>query len=211
MPLFECPRCGKLNLMPLGMCEWMLDSVPYLRHDSHNNPIYSLACPDCRGESPPAGKGIEVVQGDLLEQDVDAIVNAWNRNVIPWWLLLPQGVSGAIKRRAGTGPFRELRRHGAIPLGGAVITSAGELPFKAIIHVAGINHLWCATERSIRDSVRHAIGLAELRGFRSLAMPLIGSSTGGYDQDRAKALIVDELHRLDFSLTAKVVVYRSAK
>ena len=41
-----------------------------------------------------------VVHGDLLDQDVDAIVNAWNRNVIPWWLLLPQGVSGTIKRRA---------------------------------------------------------------------------------------------------------------
>ena len=43
----------------------------------------------------------EVVDGDLLEQSADVIVNAWNRNVIPWWLLLPQGVSGAIKRRAG--------------------------------------------------------------------------------------------------------------
>jgi hypothetical protein len=39
---------------------------------------------------------LEVVQGDLLDQDVDVIVNAWNRNIIPWWLLLPQGVSGAI-------------------------------------------------------------------------------------------------------------------
>jgi O-acetyl-ADP-ribose deacetylase len=35
-----------------------------------------------------------LVQGDLLDQDVDVIVNAWNRNIIPWWLLLPQGVSG---------------------------------------------------------------------------------------------------------------------
>jgi O-acetyl-ADP-ribose deacetylase (regulator of RNase III) len=88
-----------------------------------------------------------VVQGDLLDQHVDAIVNAWNRNIIPWWLLLPQGVSGAIKKRGGTGPFKELRKHGAIPLGGAVLTSAGKLPFKAIIHVAGINMLWRASER----------------------------------------------------------------
>jgi O-acetyl-ADP-ribose deacetylase (regulator of RNase III) len=49
---------------------------------------------------------VEHVDGDLLDQRVDAIVNAWNRNIIPWWLLLPQGVSGAIKRRAGTAPFR---------------------------------------------------------------------------------------------------------
>ncbi len=44
-----------------------------------------------------------IVYGDLLDQPVEVIVNAWNRNVIPWWLLLPQGVSGAIKRRAGRG------------------------------------------------------------------------------------------------------------
>ncbi len=61
---------------------------------------------------------VAVVEGDLLDQPVDVIVNAWNRNVIPWWLLLPQGVSGAIKRRGGTGPFRELRRHGPIPWAG---------------------------------------------------------------------------------------------
>jgi hypothetical protein len=61
----------------------------------------------------------QIVEGDLLDQDVDAIVNAWNRNFIPWWLLLPQGVSGAIKRRGGIQPFKELRRHGMLPLGGA--------------------------------------------------------------------------------------------
>ena len=89
---------------------------------------------------------VEVVAGDLLEQDVDVIVNTWNRNVIPRWLLLPQGVSGAIKRRAGTGPFKELRRHGPIPLGGAVQTGAGKLALQGIIHVAGINLLWRASE-----------------------------------------------------------------
>jgi O-acetyl-ADP-ribose deacetylase len=107
----------------------------------------------------PAPLKIEVVEGDLLDQDVDVIVNPWNRNVIPWWLLIPQGVSGAIKRRGGTGPFKELRRHGRIPLDGAVLTSAGRLPFKGIIYLAGINMLWRASERSIRESVRNAAGL----------------------------------------------------
>lgn len=51
---------------------------------------------------------ITTVDGDLLDQNVDTIGNAWNRNIIPWWLLLPQGVSGATKRRAGIAPFREL-------------------------------------------------------------------------------------------------------
>ena len=66
----------------------------------------------------------ETVDGDLLDQSVEVIVNAWNRNIIPWWLLLPQGVSGAIKRRGGLAPFRELGRLGAIPLGEAVVTGA---------------------------------------------------------------------------------------
>ena len=47
---------------------------------------------------------LKIFDGNLLDQDVDVIVNAWNRNIIPWWLLLPQGVSGAIERRAGYGP-----------------------------------------------------------------------------------------------------------
>ena len=80
---------------------------------------------------------ITVVEGDLLDQEVEVIVNAWNRNIIPWWLLLPQGVSGAIKRRGGAAPFKEVGKHGAIPLGGAVLTSAGKLPFKGIITLPG--------------------------------------------------------------------------
>jgi len=96
---------------------------------------------------------VEIVADDLLDQNVEVIVNAWNCDIIPWWLLLPQGVSGAIKRRGGTTPFNEVRRNGSIPLGGAVLTSGGKLPFKGIIRVAGINMLWRASERSIRDSV----------------------------------------------------------
>ena len=56
---------------------------------------------------------VTVVEGDLLDQPVDVIVNAWNRNLIPWWLLLPQGVSGAIKRRGGTG-LEDDEPHGMI-------------------------------------------------------------------------------------------------
>src|SRR6266702_7074876 len=90
-----------------------------------------------------------IIDGDLLDQQTEAIVNAWNRNIIPWWLLLPQGVSGAIKRRAGLEPFRELGRLGPIPLGGAVHTSAGRLPYKAILHVAGIHMLTGGEQASV--------------------------------------------------------------
>ena len=149
-----------------------------------------------------------VVEGDLLDQPVDAIVNAWNRNLIPWWLLLTQGVSGAIKRRAGTAPFKELRRFGLIPLGGAVRTSAGRLPIKGIIHVAGINLLWRASERSIRDSVRNAIQLAVEHGDRSVAFPLIGAGSGGFDPERATQIMLDELESIDAPLEVILVLFK---
>ena len=98
-----------------------------------------------------------------------------------------------------------------IPLGGAVLTSAGKLPFKAIIHVAGINMMWRASERSIRDSVRNAIQLAHENGFQSIAFPLIGAGSGGFNQDQAKALMLDELSKTDVAMRVNVVVFRKAK
>lgn len=150
---------------------------------------------------------VTVVEGDLLEQDVDVIVNAWNRNVIPWWLLLPQGVSGAIKRRAGLAPFRELGKLGPIPLGQAVVTGAGRLPYRAIIHVAGINLLWRSSERSIRDSVRNALLRASELAVQSLALPLIGAGSGGGRPERVLSLILDELMTCEFSGEVRVVRY----
>ncbi len=152
---------------------------------------------------------VEVVQGNLLDQPVEVIVNAWNRNFLPWWLLLPQGVSGAIKRRGGLQPFREVAKFGILPLGQAVITSAGKLPFRAIIHVAGINACWRASERSIRDSVRNAMRLVEENHFASVAFPLIGTGSGGYRPMRARELILDELARIQSN--AKVMVVEFAK
>ena len=148
----------------------------------------------------------KVVDGDLLDQPVEAIVNAWNRNIIPWWLLLPQGVSGAIKRRGGYRPFFEVGRAGPIPLGGAVLTSAGRLPFKAIIHVAGIDMLWRATPRSIQGSVRSAMALVEEHGFASVAFPIIGAGTGGLGEESALALMLAAFAELTSS--ARVVIVR---
>ena len=139
----------------------------------------------------------QIVDGDITEQPVDVIVNAWNRNIIPWWLLLPQGVSGAIKKRAGYQPFIELGRLGAIPLGQAVLTSAGKLPYRAIIHVAGISMWWTASPASIQASVRSAMQLVDQHGFGSVAFPLIGAGTGGIGDDRALQLMIEVLNTLN--------------
>lgn len=147
-------------------------------------------------------------EGDLLDQEVEVIVNAWNRNVIPWWLLLPQGVSGAIKRRAGLAPFRELGRMGPIPLGGAVKTGAGKLPFRAIIHVAGISMWWRSSEEAIRKSVRSAMAIARDEGCQSIAFPLIGAGTGGLSPDRVSAIMQDELQAVEYDGKVVLVRYR---
>jgi O-acetyl-ADP-ribose deacetylase len=151
----------------------------------------------------------QITQGDLLDQDVEVIVNAWNRNFIPWWLLVPQGVSGAIKKRAGLAPFRELAKKGIIPLGGAVITSAGRLKFKNIIHVAGINLLWFATDASIRRSVRSAMQIVNKYKFKSVAFPIIGSGSGSRSRKKAFALMIEAFETIDSP--ANVIIVEHSK
>lgn len=152
----------------------------------------------------------DIVTGDLLDQRVEVIVNAWNRNIIPWWLLLPQGVSGAIKRRGGLAPFRELGRMGPIPLGGAVVTGPGRLPFEAIVHVAGIDMLWRSSERAIRDSVTNAMAIVAERGWRSVAFPVIGAGSGGFDEGSALAHMRAGLERIETGAAVTIVKYSGA-
>lgn len=152
---------------------------------------------------------IEIRQGDLLEQrDVEVIVNAWNRNFIPWWLLLPAGVSGAIKKRGGFAPFRELRRFGMLAAGDAVMTGAGRLPYRAIIHVAALSAWWTSSEAIVRRCTSNALDLAAHEGFSSLAMPLIGAGTGGVREEVALRAI-EEVARAH-GYAGRVVVVRYA-
>jgi O-acetyl-ADP-ribose deacetylase len=123
--------------------------------------------------------------------------------------LIPQGISGAIKKPGGTGPFKELSKQGPMPLGSAVLTPAGRLPFKGIIHVDGINMLWRASEKSIRASARNAIAIAEQQGFRSIAFPLIDAGSGGYNQQRAKEIMLDQLVKADMSVDTLIVEFKN--
>lgn len=149
-----------------------------------------------------------IVSGDLLDQDVEVIVNAWNRNIIPWWLLLPQGVSGAIKKHGGTEPFREVAKHGPIPLGEAVLTGAGRLPFRGIIHVAGINMLWRASETSIRGGVRSAMKIVQENSFASVAFPVLGTGSGGFDAARARSIMQQEFATIESAARVVIVQYK---
>jgi O-acetyl-ADP-ribose deacetylase len=150
---------------------------------------------------------VEIIHDDLMDQQVEVIVNAWNRNFIPWWLLLPQGVSGAIKRRGGYQPFRELAAFGMLKAGEARLTSAGRLPYRAIIHVAALNLWWRSSPEIIRSGVTNALALAAERGFASLAMPLLGSGTGGVPRPVAQSVTLVAANRSSFPGRVLVVVH----
>ena len=169
----------------------------------------------------PSGLAVLLVTGDLLDQEVDVIVNAWNQNLIPHWLLITQGVSGAIKKRTGSVPFDELRKGGTMRLGEARLTQAPNLKFKGIIHVAGINHLWRSSEKSVRMCVRNALELATRHGFCSIAFPAIGAGSSlpigkkreislwGVSTSRSLELIEEEARNSNYQ--GKVVIVRYAQ
>lgn len=121
---------------------------------------------------------LNIVKGDLFSQKVDCFVNAWNMNYIPWFFLIPHGVSGQLKKIAGYKPFNELLKKGIMKPGSAVITSGGKLP-QSIIHVAGLRWYWMTDLFIIEKATRNALLLAQESGIRSIAFPLIGSGVGG--------------------------------
>lgn len=129
-------------------------------------------------------------RGDITDVVADAIVNPWNRNFVPRWMMVPGGVSGALKRKTGPEPWAELARHGVLRLGQAVTTTAGRLPnAQAIIHVAGLTVIWKATRESVRLSTVNAVSEARAQGFRSLAIPLIGAGHGGLPAQTSRDVI----------------------
>lgn len=131
---------------------------------------------------------VRIAHGDLLDQPAEVLVNAWNRNIISWWLL-PQGVSGAIKRRAGYAPFRELGSMGPIPL--------------------GISMWWRASEASIRQSVRSAMRLVHEHGFASVAFPLIGANTGGFGEQGALRVMLSASREIESPAKITIVRYQN--
>jgi len=134
-------------------------------------------------------KHFRLLFGDITTSECETIVNAWNRNFIPYWLLLPQGVAGAIRRAAGPVPFREVGRYGVLPLGGAVVTGGGRLPAKHIIHVAALHAYWRSSLRAVELGAASAFRVARELETTSLALPLLGSGTGGVRPEDSLAAI----------------------
>src|ERR1700686_5934844 len=101
---------------------------------------------------------IVLLQGDLTEMDVDAIVNAANND-----LQLGGGVAGAIRRKGGEAIQRECDAIGAIPIGGAAITSGGNLRARYVIHAASMQLGGATTPHALRASTAHSLRIAAER------------------------------------------------
>lgn len=122
----------------------------------------------------PGGLALHLVVGDLLAQSVDAIVNAANG-----YLAHGGGVAAVIARAAGPELEREGRAyvaaHGPVPTGEATVTTAGDLPFRGVIHAVGPRQGEGDEEAKLTQAVSNALLRAHERGWASVAMPAISS------------------------------------
>ncbi|MDQ2942385.1 MAG: macro domain-containing protein [Candidatus Dormibacteraeota bacterium] len=121
---------------------------------------------------------IVIINGDLVEQHVDAIVNAANND-----LVLGAGVAGAIRRRGGPAIQRECNAHGPVKVGEAAITGAGELPAHHVIHAASMALGGRTTAQSLKSSMEDALRLAREHDVRSIAIPAVGTGIAGFPMD----------------------------
>ena len=122
------------------------------------------------------GKGeITVVLGDIADQETDAIVNAANNH-----LWMGAGVAGAIKHKGGAVIEREAMAKGPIPIGTAVMTSAGALKAKHVIHAAVMGQDLRTSADLIEKATRGSLWLAEQEGLGSISLPALGTGVGGF-------------------------------
>jgi O-acetyl-ADP-ribose deacetylase len=135
-----------------------------------------------------AGLTVEVLQGDLTEQDVDAIVNAANND-----LELGGGVAGAIARAGGPQIQAECRALGPIEVGDAAITGAGKLKARYVIHAASMRLGGRTSAESLRGSTRRSLEIANERGLRSIAFPAVGTGIARFPLDACARIMLEEV------------------
>jgi O-acetyl-ADP-ribose deacetylase (regulator of RNase III) len=135
-------------------------------------------------------EAIEIRPGDITECDVDAVVNAANND-----LQLGGGLAGAIRRKGGPRIQAECNEIGAIPLGGAAITSGGNLEARHVIHAASMQLGGATTAQSLRSSTAHALRIAAQKGLTSVALPAIGTGIGGFPVRACAEIMLHETAR----------------
>jgi O-acetyl-ADP-ribose deacetylase (regulator of RNase III) len=135
---------------------------------------------------------IEIVEGDITKQQVDAIINPANTA-----LLGGGGVDGAIHRAAGPQLLEECRTLGGCLTGEAKITKGYNLPAKWVIHTVG--PVWLdglhGEDELLAKCYRNSLGLAEQLGLRSVAFPAVSTGIYGFPLDRATHIAFTEVRK----------------
>ena len=129
---------------------------------------------------------IELWNGDICDLEVDAIVNAANLS-----LWMSTGVGGALKRAGGDAIEFAAVRQGPVPLGGAIVTPAGKLAAKAVIHAVSLDRQRRTSGPVIEAAVRSAMARAREIGATSVAFPALGTGVGGFPLQEAARISVD--------------------
>ncbi|SHK50354.1 ADP-ribose-binding protein [Thermocrinis minervae] len=132
---------------------------------------------------------IEVLPGSLLEVDVDLIVNPANS-----YGYMGGGVAGVIKRFGGEQIEKEAMAKAPIKVGSAVITTAGKLPFKGVVHAPTMEEpAMETTPEKVRLAVRAALELADSLNYTSIAFPGMGTGVGRLPHKVAAQVMLDEI------------------
>jgi O-acetyl-ADP-ribose deacetylase (regulator of RNase III) len=128
---------------------------------------------------------LELIQGDITEQTTDAIVNAANAA-----LQMGGGVAGAIRRRGGPAIQEECNRIGGTHVGGAVITTGGNLAAKYVIHAVGPIHGEDHEDEKLKDATLNSLLLADKNRLKSIAFPAISTGIFGFPKDRCATIML---------------------
>jgi O-acetyl-ADP-ribose deacetylase len=133
---------------------------------------------------------IEIRQGDITEMDCDAIVNAANNH-----LQLGGGVAGAIRRKGGRRIQGECDEIGAIPVGGAAITSGGDLRARHVIHAASMQLGGEASAQALRTSTAHSLRIASQKSLKTIAFPAVGTGIAGFPLKECAEIMLREVEK----------------
>lgn len=134
------------------------------------------------------GEKIVLMQGDLTEMDVDAIVNAANND-----LQLGGGVAGAVRRKGGEVIQLECDAIGSVPIGGAAITSGGNLRARFVIHAASMQLGGETTAVALRSSTMQCLRIASERQLQSIAFPAVGTGIAGFPISECAQVMLREV------------------
>lgn len=152
---------------------------------------------------------IEVVEGDITRQGVDAVVNAASRAMRGGG-----GVDGAIHRAGGPAVLEDCVRRfpDGLATGDAGWTTAGDLPAQWVIHVVGPNYAAGERDRSLLTSCyRRALEVADELGAGSIAFPLVSAGIYGWPREDAVDAALETLRGTETNVgTARIVAFDQA-